>query len=205
MAKPLVLEYNGAPLSFDLKKITRESLYGYRTVEAVDDDQRKCDIATLADDGRTLIGRGGTGVGYLTADKKWSDRKSLQPVDLEGNEIKPVSSSFNASIPLTEKTTPDDYFEHNIRSVYHLTTESDAAELLEELRAGVIYKFPFSYRGGIEPDAAFLIVGVDGNPFLALGQATAVDYVGLQQAAGTVEEEETAEDDDGDLMDFGMI
>ena len=37
-------------------------------------------MATLADDGRTLIERGGTGIGYLSVDGDWCDKTDLMPV-----------------------------------------------------------------------------------------------------------------------------
>ena len=92
-------------------------------VEVLDEKGNPCELATLADDGQTVVGRGGIGLGYIDADGLWNDKSQLQPVDVEGNELKPVASSFSAPIKLFETVTPDEYLSHNIRLVYQLQTE----------------------------------------------------------------------------------
>lgn len=204
MAKPLVLEYAGVPLAFDLEKVSREKLYGYKETEARDDADRRCEMATLADDGRTLVGRGGVGLGILSAERAWCDKSQLTPVNLEGAIVTPCASSFNAPIPLTERVSTDRYFEHNIRAVYHLTTAGDAAALREELNEGTIFTFPFSYRGGLEPDAGFVLTNAAGDIFLALGKPTEIRFLDLKQAAELTEESDEQEDE-ADLLDFEMM
>ncbi len=203
MAKPLVFQFGDEEISFQMSKIDRSKLYGYKDVEVLGDDGGKCELATLAGDGRTVVGRGGTGIGYLSADGDWCDRSELRPVDLEGRQIAPVASSFGAAVPLLEKVSMDEYLNHNVRAVYCMETEDQADALVEELKAGAIYKFPYSFRGGLEADAGFLLMSAEGHVFFAVGNPTDVTMVGLQQAAPAVEEEAAA--DEGDLMDFDMI
>ena len=116
----------------------------------------------------------------------------------------PWASSYSAPVPLVEKISTEHYLEHNVRSVYLVQTEDTASELLEELQEGSIFKFPYSYRGGLEADAGFLLAGADGNFYLTIGNPTSAEFVGLQQSAAVVEEDAAAEDE-GDLMDFDMI
>ena len=203
MAKPLVFQWGDTDLSFSLAKIDRSKLYGYKEVEVLDEDGSRCELATLADDGRTVVGRGGTGLGYVDADGCWSDKSKLKPVDLEGNEIQGVASSFSAPIKLFETATVDEYLSHNVRLVYQLETEDEIGSLVEELEKGTIFSFPYSYRGGLEADAGFLLAGDDGNLFLAVGDPTKVEFIGLQQTAAVLDEEDEA--DETDLMDFDMI
>lgn len=204
MAKPLIFRFGDGEISFNLTKIDRSKLYGSREVEVLDEQGGTCELATLAGDGRTVVGRGGTGIGYLAPDGIWCEKSKLAAVDLEGNAIEPVPSSFSASIPLVETSSVDEYLEHNIRSIYSLQTDDDASALLEELRKGTVFKFPYSYRGGLESDAGFLLAGADDAVFLAVGNPTNVEFVGLQQTAAVVEEEEGAEDEAG-AIDFDMI
>ena len=153
--------------------------------------------------GRTIVGRGGTGIGYVSADGQWCDKTALKPVDVEGQEIEPVASSYSAPIKLFETATCDEYLSHNIRLVYQLQTDDDTSDLMRELQRGTIFTFPYSYRGGLEADAAFLLLGDDGNMFLAVGNPTKVEFIGLQQTAAIVEEDGDTEETD--LMDFDMI
>ena len=52
MAKPIVFQWGDMDLSFSLAKIDRSKLYGYKEVEVLDEDGNRCELATLADDGR---------------------------------------------------------------------------------------------------------------------------------------------------------
>lgn len=201
MAKPLVFQWGDTDLSFQVNKVDRSKLYGYKEIEVLAGNDI-CELATLADDGRTVVGKGGTGLGYLNVDGLWSEKSSLKPVDVEGNEIKPVASSFSAPIKLFETVSADHYLAHNIRLVYQLDCEGELETLRTELKRGTIFSFPYSYRGGLEANAGFLLLGEDGNIFLAVGDPTKVEFIGLQQIAVA---EEEAGGDETDLMDFDMI
>ena len=204
MAKPLVFKYRDGEIAFAMSKVDRAKLYGFKEVEVLDDDGHKCELATLAGDGRTVIGKGGTAMAYVSSEGNWCERSQLKPVNLEGNEIEPVPSSFSEAVALDDKVSIEDYLEHNIRSVYQMDSEDDTSALMDELKAGAIYKFAYSFRGGLEADAAFLLTNGDGELFMAVGNPTTVEFIGLQQTAGVAAEDEAAEEE-GDLMDFGMI
>lgn len=204
MAKPLVFQWGDSDVSFTLNKVDRSKLYGFKDVEVLDENGNPCELATLADDGKTVVGRGGTGLGYIDADGRWADKSDLKPVDLEGNEIEPVPSSFAAAIKLFDTATFDEYLQNNIRLVYQLESEDETEDLRDELARGTIFSFPYSFRGGLEADAGFLLMGEDENIFLAVGSPTNIEFLGLQQAAAVVEDEE-GEADETDLMDFDMI
>ena len=77
-------------------------------------------------------------------------------------------------------------------------------ELVEDLRGGTIYRFPFSYRGGVSATVGFLLAGGDGNLFLCVGVPTAIEYVGLKATAAVVVDacDEAVEED---AMDFSMV
>lgn len=203
MAKPLVFQWGESDLSFTLAKIDRSKLYGYKDVEVLDEQGNPCELATLAEDGRTVVGRGGTGLGYVDADGLWSDKSQLQPVDVEGSPIEPVASSFSSPIKLFDTATADQYLSHNIRLVYQLQTENSIDTLVEELKRGTIFSFPYSYRGGLEANAGFMLMGADGNLYLGIGDPTNIQFIGLQQVAAVSAEEDEA--DETDLMDFDMI
>jgi hypothetical protein len=166
--------------SFQLGKVDRSKLYGFKEIEAVDEQQRVCELATLCGDGKTIVGRGGTAVGYLSPDGQWCDRLELTPVDAESCPMEPVPSSFDAPIDLETETTVDDYLEHKIRLIYRLdcaAKSSDDAKKseqetenvenpapaidesdLQKLRQQIgerIYRFPFRYRHQLQTIAPF--------------------------------------------------
>jgi hypothetical protein len=203
MAKPLVFLYGGQELSFALNKVDRAALYGKKDVEVLNEDGKICEMATLADDGRTVIGRGGTALAYLSADKEWCEKADLKPIDLEGKAITPVGSSFAAPIPLVHHASIDDYLDHKVRLVYHLTSENDVSPLADELKRGTIFTFPYSYRGGLQADAGFLLAGEDGKVFFAVGTRAEMQFLSFQQAVAFTEDD--SEEDETDLMDFDMM
>ncbi len=203
MARPLVFQFGDHLLSFAISKVDRARLYGYKELEVVDERGQPCELATLADDGCTLVGKGSTALGWVTVDGQWCTKSQMAPVDLDGREVTSVPSSFAAPIKLFETTTVDEYLRHNIRLVYAVETEEDLSELKAELERGTIFSFPYSYRGGLEADAGFLLANDAGEIMLAVGNPTKVDFLGL--AAPPVEFEAEADSEDADMMDFDMI
>ncbi|MEL7499711.1 MAG: hypothetical protein AAFN77_19060 [Planctomycetota bacterium] len=189
-----------------MNKVDRSRLYGFKVQEVLDERDEPCELITLADDGRTLVGKGGTGIGYVDADGNWCDKSELKPVDLEGSEITPVPSSFAAPITLQDEVTIDQYLDHNIRLVYQLEPTDVTDALKSKLQSGVIFQFPYSYRGGLESDAGFLLTNADDEVFFLVGDPTNADFKGLQASPNIVATGDESSDGDGeDLMDFGMI
>ncbi|MFK7766768.1 MAG: hypothetical protein AB8B55_06065 [Mariniblastus sp.] len=206
MPKPLQFEFGGEAIEFEMNKVDRSKLYGFKVVEVLDEHGVPCELTTLADDGKTLIGKGGTGIGYLSADGEWCDKSELKAVNLEGKEIVPVPSSFSAPVKLETEISIDEYLNHNIRLIYQLEPKTITETLHKKLNDGVIFKFPYSYRGGLEADAGILLMNDDDEVFFLVGDETSIEFKGLQQAAPVAPpEEEDDEADAGGLMDFGMI
>ena len=204
LARPLVFQLGEKSMALEMNKIDRSRLYGYKDLEAVDDQGSRCDLATLAEDGRTLVGRGSTALGWLDADGCWCDKSQLKPVDLDGTEVVPVPSSFGAPIKLFETCSIDDYLQHNMRLVYAAESQDDLADLKAELDRGTIFTFSYSYRGGHEADVGFLLTNDAGEIMIAIGNPTNVNFIGLASPVIESTSEEEGEDD-GEMMDFDMI
>lgn len=214
MAKPLVFLLGDEEIALQMSKIDRARVYGSKEVEAVNEADQPCELATLADDGRTVIGKGGTGFGWLDADGKWCSKSELSPHDIDGQEIRPVESSFNAPIKLFETASPENLLEYNIRLVYTLdalaqkgedAAVGDSGGLQAELQRGTIFRFPYSYRGGLEADTAFLMMNEQQDMMLLVGDATRIDYVGLQSQLLRDSDEDEDQPDADQLLDFEMI
>jgi hypothetical protein len=203
MAKPLILRFGGSELPFTLSKVERSDLYGFVEIETLDEQGRKCFTAMLAEDGRNIIPSGGSAIVTLSPEGNWIEKKVLIPCDHLGNRITPVGSSYTAPVPLEETVSIEEYLSHDIRAVYQLSCESDLVPLMVELKKGTIFHFPYSFRGGLEPDAGFLLLAADGMPFLAIGAATKLEFVGFAQEAGIAADNESSEEDES--VDFGMM
>lgn len=203
MARPLVLSLDGEEFPVNLTKIDRDKLYGSVTVEAFDEDGDEVFLRVLAYDGKTIIDKGGTALATVTEQGDSIPRNRLIAVSSDGEELEPVPSSFSAP-NLLERATVEDYLSHTVKTVYFLEAaeEGELDHLRDALSDGRIYKFPFSYRGGLEYDGAFLIGNKEGI-FMIVGQPAVLKFLKLGQAAvlEPAEEQEVAVDD----LDFDLL
>ena len=204
MARPLVLSLDGEEYPVSIVKIDRVKLYGKVEIEAFDEKGREAELRVLAADGKTLIDKGGTALATVTDKGDSVDRNELQPVNEDGKKIEQVPSSFTVTNVL-KPAKVEDYFQSVVKSVYLVRPFEDADlgpiedALSDEER---LYTFPFSWRGGIEYDNAYLIrTGAD--VFMIVGRPTEWQFVKLNQSVtldNTEEEEISAEDIDFDLL-----
>ena len=203
MARQLVLSLDGEEFPVNLQKIDRERLYGDIEIEAFDEEGNEAFLQILDSDGKTLIDTGGTSLATMDEDGNSVDRKKLIPITSEGEEVEPVPSSFSAPNLLYEATI-DEYLSHTVKSVYVLTPpEGTNFDLLEDVLSGdSIYKFDFSYRGGLEYDTAFL-VGNEKTVFMIIGTGTTLQFVKLNQPSvlEPIEEQEIS----GEEIEFDLF
>jgi len=207
MARTLTFTFGKKSFDCTINKVDRTKLYGSRTIETLDMDGNKCLLATLLDDGKTLVPSGGTASDYLNPEGEWVSRKKITAVDLDGNKLAIVPSSFDAGMPLKEKVTADEFLDHSIRLTYALQSDNMDKAFLNAVKGGAIFKTYFSYRGGIDPDPAFVMQGEDETIWLLIGKENRVEYSKLEQAAVilvTDQDDEGAETS-GDELDFGML
>jgi len=204
MPRALKFKYGDSEFECELNKIDRRKLYGSVDVETRDIDGNRCGLATLANDGKTLIPYGGTALGYISSDGEWVERSDLKPVDLSGNELPLLSSSFDVTIELKKTATLEEFLNYSSRLVYLMGTDDEfAPDLIEQLKEGVIFRFEFLYREGISADPAFLLGTPDGLIWMMVGKPSAIEYVGLDQAAVCFVENE--DDEEVEEFDFEML
>lgn len=210
MAQSLKFTFGKSEFACAISKVDRSKIYGSIELEVLDEEGRRCELATLAGDGKTLIPAGGAALAYVSPDGRWADKSALKAVDVDGKPIVPVTSTFKQTTDLGEVVTPEEFLSHNIRLVYLLdVVEGEMPQqLLDDLAGGSIYKFNFSYRGGLEADSAFLIADRQGDPWMLVGKPTQIEFIGYEQAVGAAaaDDDDDDADEDGDdaLMDFGL-
>ncbi|MFK7853671.1 MAG: hypothetical protein AB8B79_06135 [Granulosicoccus sp.] len=207
MARSLTFDFEGTAFDAKLIKVDRNKLYGSVRVITNDADDRRCTVATLASDGNTLIPRGGTALGYVNTEGNWIDRGELQPVSLSGEPLTEVESSFDAPVPLQEEVDAQTLLDHSVRLTYQLGVEKGLPDSLQvALEKGKIYRFGFSYRGGVGYDSAFILSDAQSTIWMLITEANEVEYVSLEQAAlcaGEPIADEIGNEDDS--LDFGML
>ena len=106
-----------------MEKVDRGKLYGSRSIETLDADSQRCNLATLASDGRTLIPNGGTAMAHLSPTGAWVENDTLAALDREGHPLAKLPSSFEGPIALEETVDEDHLLEHSIRLTYALAGE----------------------------------------------------------------------------------
>lgn len=203
MARPLVLVLDGIEYPVGIVKVDRDKLYGKMEIEAFDEKGRAAEIRVLAADGKTLINKGGTALATVTDKGDSVDRNALVPVNVDGEKIEQVPSSFNQN-NILEKAEVDNYLLQIVKSVYLMTPfeDADISPLVDQVTAGGLYSFPFSYRGGVEFDSAY-VIGSGKDVFIVTGKQAEVDFIKLNESSvlNNDEEDEISVDDlDFDLM-----
>jgi hypothetical protein len=197
--------FRGQSVEATLEKIDRARLYGYIETEIQDEANKRCELATLLGDGHSIVGKGGSAIAYLSAGGLWRTRAQLKPIDLNGQPITPVKSSFDAPITLGDTATIDEFLSHNVHLIYQIVPSTDSPELMAELQKGTIFRLPFSYRGGVEASPAFLLNGGDGNPFFCVCTPTAIEFIGPTATAPAVSDESADAGEEDDALDFSLV
>lgn len=210
MPRSLTFTYKGSSFDAQLIKVARNQLYGTVRLRTEDKDGKRCSLATLASDGKTLIPKGGSALGYINTLGEWISRKELQPVSLEGEALEELPSSFDNPVMLDETQNVDnaEFLNHNIRLCYQLEAQDKFPKpFLQQLKKGTLMSFGFSYRGGITHDPAFILSDKSGVVWMLVSSVNKVEYVALEQAAlcggETIADE--IDNDDEDNLDFGML
>lgn len=188
----------GAEFSAVIEKVDRTKLYGSVAIEAFDEDGNHCELITLDGDGRTLIPVGGIANVILGPDGDLLSQADLIAVSADDKELEPVKSSFTETIELSETATVEEYLSHLVKSVYQLIPDGDLDDLVDLLKDGDIYKFPFSYRGGFVADTSFLLSNEDGIPFMIICTPAEINYVSFNDT-GSAEDEPDEEETDSDF------
>lgn len=203
MPRSLTLSLDGEEFSVQLKKIDRDDLYGSVEIEAFDEKGNPAQLLVLAADGKTLLSKGGTALATLDAKGNSVERNTLKPVNTEGEDIETVESSFGKSNYL-KLAEIDNYLSQIVKSIYILepVEDGDIKFLLDHLSSGLVYSFPFSYRGGTEYDNAF-IIGNKADAFMVVGKEARFQFAKLNQVAqlDSIEDEEIS----GDDIDFDLL
>lgn len=206
MARSLTFAHNNQKFTCEINKVDRSKLYGTVSTETLDKDQQRCDLATLAYDGRTVISMGGTALGYMNPQGEWLSRSELTAVTVEGEPIEEVESSFKVDLQLDKEVSIEEFLDHSVRLIYSLNpVEGEIGEFRKSVDDGKIYRFEFSYRGGTSVDPAFVLSN-DHGLWLLITDSNRIEYASLTNAAVCAKiEEPEEEEEDSEELDFGML
>lgn len=199
VARALVLKLGDEESRFSITKLDREKLYGKKERVIVDEENRPCVPAWLTADGSALVPVGGTA--HVWMDERWTafETNERQAVDAEGAPLVEGPSTLDVAQE-AEVVGPERLLDHVTATIYQLDVESLGEAAASALDQGAVLECAFSYRGGHDPDRAFVVKN-DGGVFALVGRASGF---------GMLRREVLPELDDGDDelegdLDFSMI
>ena len=198
MAKPIVLEFEGAQSSFDLAKLDRARLYGSRKRIPLDQNGQACIKAALTTDGLYLLQSGMTAQGYFDEDGRWLQRSQLSGLDVDGNVLELRPSTLGVT-QIAVAVDPSELLRYTTVAIYLLEAIGVDGVLDARLGAGEVFRFGFNYGSDFHLETAFLIKNADGY-FCLVG----TPMLPIWSEPGRVELAASSEETSDDL-DFEMF
>lgn len=200
MARQISVARDGVESHFEFKKIDRAKLYGRRKRIVLDDEGQTCVKAELSDDGATIIRSGMAMQAYFDEQGEWVEHGRLLGLDESGAPVDKVPSTLGEIQELVE-TTPEALSQNEMVAVYHLDTEAADPGLLDALKGGSIFTFPFNYRADYSAEVGFMLSN-DNGAFVLVTKPSTPQWCQLT----TVAVESFGDDDNlDDDLDFEMF
>lgn len=199
MAKPIIINKDKKDSIFQLKKIERKKLYGFRKRLAIDENNEECKRASLTEDGQVLIKSGMTSQGWFIDGGKQIESSEIGAIDEENNELELIPSTLGVSQNLEGPANPKELLDLSVTTVYSLLPEQISNELDISLDKGEIWKFNFNFRTDYRMETGFILKN-DAGYFAIIGIPNHINM--LSPNAPPPEDEDTDEDDE---LDFEMF
>lgn len=203
MARKLVLKLGEKEYAFDVVKLDRSKLYGWKEVKAFDPEGNECIRTDLDETGTFFIPKGGKAMALVDSAGNWINRSELKAVLPDGTEAQLFESSYSAPIELGKSVSREEFLNCSIDYVYMLNSEETPDDLVSTIAANDgIYTFEYRYRADYTGSAAFILES-KGNLFLLTGKMMNFEFIGLEEAQEVDTESEDLSDDDD--LDFDMF
>ena len=204
MGKNLHFVIEGKSWSAGISKVDRNKVYGHVEEVISDSNGELCTVASILDDGQTIIVSGATALKTVNSDNREVSKDTIKTVNLDGTDAVLVPSSYDTDAVLTPGTL-DDLFNLEITAVYQLVWDDEAAklDLISYLSTNKVLKFFFNYRADYEGADAVLITA-QNQVFALTGKFLEFKFLENKQIIIT-EESEAESNVEEDTMDFGML
>ena len=200
MAKPVIVNLNGATASFNPVKVDRSKIYGSRRRVAVLPDGSECSRASLTEDGDQLLKSGMTSQSYFTGDGKPLNRSDMVGIDHDGNLVEQKPSTLGVEQSLIGPVDPSLVLQLSVETTFFLEPLEGCDALVTSLKAGDVYQCPFNYAAGLAVETAY-IVGNDDGIFAVVGQPIIETW--MEESTTFVSDE--GEEEDEDDLDFDLF
>ena len=199
MAKPIIVSLKNKNSIFQLKKIERKKLYGFRKRLAIDENNDECKRASLTEDGEVLIKSGMTSQGWFVEGGKQIESNEIGAIDENNNELYLIPSTLGINQDLEGPMNPKDLLDLSVTASYSIIPDEISDDLKISLEKGEIWKFNFNFRADFRMETSYILKNESGY-FVIVGVANQANFLSLN-APPPQEEEEEEEDD----LDFEMF
>ena len=153
----------------ELRKITRDDLYGSRRVAALGPDEKPLRRAAVPEEGNLYLVSGD-----VARTMRAGEKFTLAPtevVDSATGQKKEVLPSSFKQVPEFRKATAEEVSLLEVASVYQLPSA--------QLSSGAFYLGTFNYRDGVERNDAAILANGHGT-FLLVGKIKKPGFIGME-------------------------
>ena len=199
MAREILLNLNKKKSTFEISKIDRKKLYGFKKRLFLDDKGEECSKANLEEETGIVFVNSDISSCYLDHKGNYIEKSDLEAINENGKKVKKEDSTISKEVNLNSITT-EDALNLKVNSVYHLEPKEFDKNLKLKLDNGEVFSFPFNYYADFKLEDG-IILKSEKEYFALIGRKTSCHWVG-ENSDDLPEDVEEFEDND---LDFEMM
>ena len=199
MAREILLNLNKKKSSFEISKIDRKKLYGFKKRLFIDEKGKECSKANLEEETGIVFVNSDISSCYLDYKGNYLEKKDLEAINENGKKVKKQESTIGKEVNL-QSISIEDALNLKVNSVYILEPKDFDKDLKSKLDKGEIFSFPFNYYADFKLEDA-IILKSEKEYFALIGRKTSCHWIG-ENSDDLPEEVEEFEDDD---LSFEMM
>lgn len=199
MAREILLTLNKKKSSFEISKIDRKKLYGFKKRIFLDEKNKECSKANLEEETGIVFVNSDISSCYLDHKGNYIEKSNLEAINDNGKNVKKEDFTIGKEVNVNSITT-EDALNLKVNSVYHLEPKEFDEDLKSKLDKGDLFSFPFNYYADFKLEDG-IILKSEKEYFALIGRKTSCHWVG-ENSDDLPEDVEEFEDND---LDFEMI
>ena len=199
MAREILLNLNKKKSTFEISKIDRKKLYGFKKRLFLDVKGEECSKANLEEETGIVFVNSDISSCYLDHKGNYIEKSDLEAINENGKKVKKEDSTIGKEVNLNSITT-EDALNLKVNSVYHLEPKEFDKNLKSKLDKGEVFSFPFNYYADFKLEDG-IILKSEKEYFALVGRKASCHWVG-ENSDDLPEDVEEFEDND---LDFEMM
>ena len=199
MAREIFLNLDKKKSSFEISKIDRKKLYGFKKRLFIDEKGKECSKANLEEETGIVFVNSDISSCYLDHKGNYIEIKDLEAINESGKKVTKQESTIGKEVNL-ESVSIEDALNLKVNSVYILEPKDFDKNLQSKLDKGEIFSFPFNYYADFKLEDA-IILKSEKEYFALIGRKTSCHWIG-ENSDDLPEEVEEFEEDD---LNFEMM